>query len=92
MICGRQRSIRLILIARRVQPRIVYTVIITLPQHCTGIQSTRIAESRIVALISFQVKIVRESDHKLVLHEHGHGVTSVVTFEIRGEHLFVVSV
>ena len=38
-----------------------------------------------------QVKIVRESDHKLVRHEHGDGFTSETTFEVYGDHLTVVS-
>jgi len=38
-----------------------------------------------------KVKIVRESDHKLVRHEHGEGFTSVTVFEVHGEHLIVTA-
>jgi len=39
-----------------------------------------------------QVKIVRESDHKLVLTNHGDGFNSVTTFEVSGNSLTLVSI
>ena len=43
-------------------------------------------------LLSFiQVKLVLESPHKIVAHEHAEGVNVVATFEVVGDHLHVVS-
>jgi len=39
-----------------------------------------------------KVRVVRESDHRLVRHEHGEGFRSETVLEVHGEHLLVVSV
>ena len=49
-------------------------------------------QSTLALCMALQVKIVRESDHKLVRHETGDGFTSVTTFEACGDNLTVVSI